>query len=106
MDGGNAMRVLLATVLLLLTASSAAAHSARLGAGDRHALLAMLPATDADLARAEKRSDRSHVLDDLVDRIGIRDGSAELFEDGKSYSGSGAFSADIDGRGATLHLRW
>lgn len=99
------MRILLGLLILAALASGAAAHSARLGAVDAaRAARAALPATDADLQRAEQKS----VLprqDNLAEELGIRDGARDLLDRGDSHT-NGGFSATIDGRGAQLHLKW
>jgi hypothetical protein len=97
------MRILLGFLFSVALVSSAAAHSARLGAFDQRARAA-LPATDADLERAEH-----HRLlprqDNLSDQLGVRNGVTDLFEHGDTRT-NGGFSATFDGRGAQLRLRW
>ena len=99
------MRILLSLIIFAALGSGAAAHSARLGAPDAAVMArAALPATDADLVRAEHRS----VLprqDNLAVELGIANGTREIFDHGDART-NGGFSASVDGRGAKISLRW
>jgi hypothetical protein len=99
------MRVVLSLVLSAAFVSGANAYSARLGTPDAaRTARAALPATDADLERAEHKAllPRS---DNLAGQLGIRDGMREFFNRGDTRK-NGGFSVTIDGRGAKLRLRW
>lgn len=99
------MRILLSFLAFAALVSGAAAHSARLGAPDAgRTALAALPATDADLERAEHRSSMPR-QDNLGEVLGIRNGQRALLERSDTRT-NGGFSATFDGRGAQLHLRW
>ena len=96
------MRILLGFLFSAALLSSAAAHSARLGADPRARVV--LPSTEADFERAEHRALLPR-QDNLGDKLGIRDGARDLFEGGDTRR-NGGFSATLDGRGAQLKLRW
>jgi hypothetical protein len=98
------MRILLSILFSAALLSSAAAHSARLGAFDPARARATLPATEADIERAEHRTLLPR-QDNLGDQLGVRDGARDLLDRGDTRT-NGGFSATVDGRGAQLHLRW
>jgi hypothetical protein len=98
------MRILLSFLFFAALVSGAAAHSARLGAFDPARTHATLPATDADLERAEHRTLLPR-QDNLGDQLGIGSGARDVFDRGDTRT-NGGFSATIDGRGAQLRLRW
>lgn len=98
------MRILLSLLFLACLASSAAAHSARLGAPDARLARTELPPTDADLQRAESRA-TSPRQDNLEGVLGIRNGARDLIDHGDTRT-NGGFGASFDGRGAKLTLRW
>ncbi len=98
------MRILLSLLLFAALSSAATAHSARLGRFDPARARAVLPTTQADLERAERRT-LAPRQDNLADQLGISNGSREIFDPGDTRT-NGGFSATIDGRGAHLRLRW
>ena len=101
--------------LLLFFALCAQAHAqfrgysandhARLRAAERPAL-PQPPATDADLARAERDAPvPDPFFDNLARRFGVTDDGLQMFGSNRGTERS-SFSASFNGHEAVLHIRW
>lgn len=100
------MRLMFALALLLAFAPEASARMGGLGAG--HGLRpAALPMTEADLDRAGLTTRRPPtIVDNFVAGLGLRNGSAEIFNNRDTADTGVRFSGTIDARGAALRLKW
>lgn len=108
------MKIVLSLLVLLALSPDAYAQFRGLSTGDDHVRfraaapppIASVPATDADLARAERDSaDKDQLLDELANRFGVSDDGLDLFRKGNA-AGQANFSASFDGHEAVLHVRW
>ena len=109
------LRVKILLSLMLLVASSPDAYAEfRSGAIGEHGhlraggpvIIPPLPATDADLARAERiKNDPDPIIDELEDRLGVRDDGLEIFSNRNAVGGTHV-SGTFDGHEAKLFIRW
>ena len=107
------VKIVLSLLLFFALCPEAHAQFRGLGSGDHVKLRAaerpgipIPPATDADLARAERDAPvPDPILENLSRRFGVTDDGLRVFGSGR-VTEQGGVSASFNGHEAVLHVRW